>query len=286
LVVIVLVDPSGVFQGVILLAVPHMDDEILACGGTIALLPNKDRIYAVYATDGMRAPAPIVPWRDATSPDLGAVRVRESKAAMGYLGVPEENLAFLGLPEGQLGKNRRELVGALKGLLEEINPSHILMPFRYDRHVDHLAVNHAIMAICKDGLYQGDLLEYFVYYRSRLLPAGDIRDYIHPQHLLEVNIEDASARKLAALDHFKSQTTRFYAWQTRPNLTPQLLEEVSCAPELFLRYDASAPGPAVFDRHATWIRLAHRLEPVMKKRKDQIVALGNRGLGRKDQWGD
>jgi LmbE family N-acetylglucosaminyl deacetylase len=279
----VLINPIGDFQGVILIAVPHMDDGVLACGGTIAMLPRKERIHVVYATDGMASPAPVVPWRDSVSPDLGDVRAREAKAAMGYLGVPEENIEFLGLPEGELEKSGRALVSSLKELVGRINPSYILMPFRYDRHVDHLALNHAVMAACQEGLYKGDLLEYFVYYRCRLLPAGDVREYIHPQHLLEVNIEDVSARKRAALDHFRSQTTRFYAWQTRPNLTSQLLHEVSRAPELFLRYDASAPGPAVFDRNALWIRLAHRLEPALKKRKDQVVALWARGLGRKDQ---
>lgn len=280
------IDPNHVFQGPVLIAVPHMDDEVLACGGTIARLAHKDQIHAVYATDGMRAPAPILPWRDAISPDLGAVRMNESRAAMGYLGVPAENLAFLGLPEGELGRNKRHLITALRELVERIDPVHILMPFRYDRHADHLALNQAIMSLCEEGLYRGQLFEYFVYYRYRLLRARDIRAYIHPQHLLQVNTGDVAGRKRAALDQFKSQTTRFYAWQTRPNLTPQLLDEVSHAPELFVRYDPSAPGRAVFDRCVTWIRLAHRLEPVIKKRKDQMVALWTRGLGRKDREGD
>lgn len=278
-----LIDPIGEFQGVILIAAPHMDDGVLACGGTIAMLPGKDRIHIVYATDGMASPTPVVPWRDSVSPDLGDVRAREAKAAMGTLGVPEENIEFLGLPEGELKENGRALVSSLRERIGRLNPSRILMPFRYDRHVDHLALNHAVIAACQEGLYKGDLLEYFVYYRYRLLPAGDMRDYIHPQHLLEVNIEDVSARKRVALDHFRSQTTRFYAWQTRPNLTSQLLDEVSRAPELFLRYDASAPGPAVFDRNVLWVRLAHWLEPVVKRRKDQTVALATRTLGRRYQ---
>ncbi len=277
------IDPGSVFQGVVLVAAPHMDDEMLACGGTIARLPRKDRIHVVYATDGMRAPAPIVPWRDAISPDLGAIRVGESTAAMCSLGVPAQNLEFLGLPEGRLGAIGQQLTGRIRTLVERIDPAVILMPFRYDRHSDHLALNHAIMAICEERQYQGLLVEYFVYYRYQLLPSGDIRGYIDPRHLLEVDIEDVSAQKRAALAHFKTQTTRFYSWQTRPNLTSQLLDEVSHTPELFLRYDASAPGPAVFDRYANWIRIAHRLEPVLKKRKDQVVALANRALGRKDQ---
>jgi LmbE family N-acetylglucosaminyl deacetylase len=278
-----LVDPIKVFQGVIVIAVPHMDDGVLACGGTIAKLPQKKRIHVVYATDGMRAPAPILPWRDAVSPDLGMVRMQEARAAMGYLGIPEENIHFLSLPEDRLKNHMEMLRRSLTELIEQIKPAHILTPFRYDRHADHLALNYVITAACQQGVFQAELTEYFVYYRWRLLPAGDVRKHIHPQHLLEVNIQDVSAQKRAALDCFKSQTTRFYAWQTRPNLTPQLLDEVSQTPELFLRYDASVLGAAVFTRAVTWIRLAHRLEPFMKKKKDQVVALWARGLGRNDR---
>ena len=41
------VDPAGTFKGTVLIAAPHMDDEILACGGTIALLPQKHKIQRV-----------------------------------------------------------------------------------------------------------------------------------------------------------------------------------------------------------------------------------------------
>jgi LmbE family N-acetylglucosaminyl deacetylase len=279
------IDPAEIFQGTIVITVPHMDDGVLACGGTIAKLPQKERIHVIYATDGMKSPAPVLPWRDSISPDLGVVRMREATVAMGYLGIPEENIHFLGLPEGQLKNHMETMSSSLTELIEQIKPAHILTPFRYDRHTDHLALNHVITAAHQQGLYQAELTEYFVYYRWRLLPAGDVRKYIQPGRLLEVNIQDASAQKRSALDCFKSQTTRFYVWQTRPNLTPMLLDAVSQTPELFLRYDASAPGPAVFDRHVTWIRLAHRLEPFLKKRKDRVVALWARGLGRNDRQG-
>jgi LmbE family N-acetylglucosaminyl deacetylase len=275
-----LADPAEVFQGTVLIAAPHMDDGVLACGGTIAKLPQKERIHVVYATDGMKSPAPIVPWRDSITPDLGRARMREAQSALGCLGVPQANIHFLGLPEGQLRRNVRALNCALEALIGFLRPTHILMPFRYDRHADHLVLNHAITAACGWGAHQANLIEYFVYYRWRLLPGGDVRKYIYSQHLFEIDIQDVSAQKRAALDRFKSQTTQFYPWQTRPNLTPLLLDEVSQTPEWFLRYDASVPGPAVFSRATTWIRLAHRLEPLLKKNKDQVVALWARGFRR------
>src|SRR5262245_40734826 len=92
------------FTGTMVIIAPHMDDEALACGGLIAKLTNKDRIHVIYATDGMKSPAPIMPG-DAISPDLGKVRVQESTAAMKVLGIPEKNLHFLCLPEAQLREN-------------------------------------------------------------------------------------------------------------------------------------------------------------------------------------
>lgn len=49
-------DPADVFRGELCVTVPHMDDCVLACGGTTALLPHKTEIHFVYATDGARSP--------------------------------------------------------------------------------------------------------------------------------------------------------------------------------------------------------------------------------------
>ena len=276
-----LVDSAAQFQGTILIAAPHMDDEVLACGGVIAKLPQKERIHVAYATDGMRSPAPIMPWRDAITPDLGEVRMEESRAALKLLGVPEENAHFLRLPEADLGRNLPALRRLLLELLEYLKPDHIFMPFRYDRHPDHLAMNHTITGAHRQGLCpQAQLIEYFVYYRWRLLPAGDVRRYIAPQHLLAVDIADVSAKKRMALDCFQSQATIYYDWQTRPILTPTLLDEECVGPELFLRYDESAPGAAVFAQTVLWIRIVHRLEPLLQRWKYRLGAMFQRGLQR------
>lgn len=278
----IFVDPDEIFKGVVLIMAPHMDDEVLACGGTIAQLQQpKERLHIIYATDGMGSPAPILPWLDSISPDLGVVRMREARDAMEYLGVPATNIHFLALPDGRLKNYKRALRDLLGELIEQLKPAHILIPFRYDCHTDHLALNRVITTAHRQGLFQAELTEYFVYYRWRLLPEGDIRKYIYPQYLIEVKTEGVSAQKRAALDCFKSQTMKFYSWQTRPNLSSLLLDEVARTPELFLRYHPSVPGPAIFSRSIPWIRVAHRLEPLMKRKKDQAIALWQRGVGRR-----
>ncbi|HVF25283.1 MAG TPA: PIG-L family deacetylase, partial [Anaerolineales bacterium] len=221
------------FTGTIVIVAPHMDDEALACGGLIAKLPDEQRVHIIYATDGMKSPAPIMAG-DEITPDLGKVRMHESVQAMKLLGVPEQNLYFLSLPEAQLRENFSVLQKALSEKLKQLAPQYIFAPFRYDRHLDHLAVNHVVVSAIEQGIVQSQLIEYFVYYRWRLLPKCDIRKYIQPQYLFKFDISDVATLKRQSLDHFTSQTTIYYPWQTRPILTPMLLDEECANPEYFL----------------------------------------------------
>jgi LmbE family N-acetylglucosaminyl deacetylase len=252
-----------ILSGNIVIVAPHMDDEVLACGGLIAKLSDKNRIHIIYATDGMKSPAPIIPGRDEISPDLGKVRTNESLEAMKLLGVPEQNLHFLCLPEAKLHKNVSILQVPLRKILNPLNPQHIFVPFRYDRHLDHLAVNHAVASELEQGTVQAQLIEYFVYYRWRLLPKRDIRKYLKPQYLFQLPIADVAKQKRQALDCFTSQTTIYYPWQTRPILTPVVLDAECTNPEYFLVSNNSYSGTAVFSSLILWIRLAHRLEPIL-----------------------
>jgi LmbE family N-acetylglucosaminyl deacetylase len=273
------VHPDDVFRGVVLITVPHMDDEALACGGTIARLSDKRRLHLVYATDGMKAPEPVLPWTDAVSADLGAIRKAESVAAMTLLGVPERNIHFLDLPERRLERAAAQLRPLVAELIEQLRPDHVLTPFRFDRHRDHIALNRATTAAVLEASWPVQLTEYFVYHYWRLLPKRDVRRYIQREHLLRVDTVGVAAQKHAALECFTTQTTRFYPWQARPNLTPALLDQVSHEPELFLRFDPSSPGTAVFRQGVPWIRVAHRLESPLKRYKDRAVALSRRLFG-------
>jgi LmbE family N-acetylglucosaminyl deacetylase len=263
----IMADPTEIFKGTILFIIPHMDDEALACGGIIAKLPQKEQIHLVYATDGMKSPAPIMPGKDAINSNLGEVRVQESVAAMRLLGVPQQNLHFFRLPEGELRFHITRLKDHLLAAIAIIRPDYVFIPFRYDRHLDHLAINRVVLDALHQGFFKAQVVEYFVYYRSRLLPKRDIRKYIQPHHLIKIDIKDVSKQKRAALDCFKSQTTIYYSWQTRPILTDSLLEEECQNPEYFLLYNPSFPGSAVFASTVLWIRIAHRIEPVLQKWK-------------------
>jgi LmbE family N-acetylglucosaminyl deacetylase len=267
------VDVARIFAGSGLIVVPHMDDEVLACGGTIALLPDKSAWHVAYATDGMASPEPTLPRRQVVPAELGRVRRSEAQAALTFLGLPAANVHFMNLPDGRLRRHRPQLQQEVASLVHRLKPDHLLIPFRYDRHPDHLALNHALVALVQQGSIEATLSEYFVYYLWRLLPGGDVRRYVRSELLHEVDVSSVRQQKRAALDFFKSQTTCYYPWQTRPNLTNEYLDGVCREPEMFLRSDEVITGAAVFARAETWIRLAHSVEPPLKRARDRLIGL-------------
>ncbi len=258
---------------------PHVDDETLGCGGTLARLPHKKAWHVVYATDGMRSLEPDIPWRDKVPPELGRIRQEEARAALSMLGIPSENIHFLGFPDGKLSRHKRELCRAMTEWIRAWRPDHVLVPFRYDRHPDHLAVNRAGTALAKTQKIKCDLIEYIVYSKWRLLPEGYVRRYIRPELLRKVDITAVAAIKRAALDAFKSQTTCFLDWQVRPTLPEALLEQACREPECFLPYDARFEGASIFTRSAFRIRVVHSLEPWLHKRRNQVSVLWHRLVG-------
>jgi LmbE family N-acetylglucosaminyl deacetylase len=276
-------DLGQLCSSTVVIVAPHMDDEALACGGLITRLPNKDHIHIIYATDGMKSPAPIIAGRDEISPGLGKIRMQESREAMKLLGVPERNLHFLCLPEAELQNHMSPLQNSVREKIKSIAPQYIFVPFRYDRHLDHLAVNHVVVSALEQGDIKAQLIEYFVYYRWRLMPKRDIRKYIKPQYLFHLNITEVAKQKREALDRFTSQTTIYYPWQTRAILTSTLLDEECQNPEYFLISPTSLSGTAVFSGPVLWIRLAHRLEPLLLRWKYSTLSILKRVFQKRGQ---
>lgn len=266
-------DLEQLSSSTIVIVAPHMDDEALACGGLIALLPNKERIHVIYAADGSQSPAPVFRWQGEVSPDLSGIRMHESIDAMNELGVPNHNLHFLYFPDGRLRKNMHNLRRSIREKIGNIDPQIVFVPFRYDRHPDHLAVNLAVASEIKEHASHVQVAEYFVYHRWRLLPKRDIRKYIKPEYLFQLAIDKVSTQKRRMLDCFVSQSTNFYSWQTRPILTPTLLDEECQNPEYFLIAPDLLPDAQVFTGAVFWIQLAHWIEPILLRWKGILYSL-------------
>jgi LmbE family N-acetylglucosaminyl deacetylase len=257
----------------LLIVAPHMDDEVLGCGGSMLRHTDKTRIHCVYATDGARSPAPLLPWIGSIDPGIKELRRREAHEVMGAVGIPPDNLVFLDLPDGKLSRNATELKTRLETEMARIAPSVILIPFRYDLHPDHVAVNRCVRRAVRESPDGRVLLEYFIYFRWRLVKAKDIRRTIPESHLLNVDIASVAAKKSAAIRLYRSQTSILGDWQERPILTAQSIAKRCSEPETFLRSDPGQPLSAIFSDNRIRILLAHYAERMGKRRKDQVRAL-------------
>jgi LmbE family N-acetylglucosaminyl deacetylase len=258
------------FEGDILVCAPHMDDDALGCGTLIALHARRGRVHVLFASDGSRSPEPP---RDEPRADRGLPAVREAEAIAGLavLGVPRSNIEFMRLPDGSLGLHEDEIARAICDRSEAVGASTVFVPFRYDRHPDHLAVNRAASSAHRDGRCPATLVEYFVYTKWRMLASGDVRDYVRHEDTVRVHAAEAAGLKRAALAHHRSQTTLYYQGQRRPILTGALLDQACAEPETFLRYRPDRAGRRGLARGRWWVPLACKLEPSLKRLKDRLT---------------
>lgn len=257
----------------LLVIAPHMDDEILGCGGLMLLHEDKNRLHCIYATDGGKSPVPLLPWQRESDIDLAQIRERESREALAEIGLPLDNAISMGLPDGGLSRAGGELAHRLEQETRRIRPDFILVPFRYDLHSDHVAVQRAIRDLKRAGRIDGIILEYFIYVRWRLIGGRDIRRRIPKRMMLEIDISSVSSAKRSALCRYRSQTSILYSWQEGPILTEERVQQRCFEPECFLVADSSKPLLACFSgkRHA--LLISHYAERFGKRRKDQMVAL-------------
>jgi N-acetylglucosamine malate deacetylase 1 len=252
-----------------LVVAPHMDDESLGCGMLLAERDEAQPVHVIFASDGSRSPP--LPPGDRALHGLANLRQQEACRALAELGVPERDVEFLGFPDGTLADRGGPLQCALEARIHEVQPAHVLVPFRYDRHPDHLAVNRAVTELRSVHRIQAEVWEYFVYSEWRLLPSGDVRAYLRTEDLYSTFSEAAAVRKRRALECHRSQTTLLSAAQQRPILTAALLDRVCGEPEVLLRQRTDLPGRKVLEGYRWWIPIAHELEPRLKRLKDRLV---------------
>jgi LmbE family N-acetylglucosaminyl deacetylase len=91
----------------VLIFCAHEDDDGTQMGFIRALVENQLPLHLVYYTSG-DAGACDRYFQHSCGPaealDYGPVRMQEARAALGHLGVPTENIMFMGLPDGGTGK--------------------------------------------------------------------------------------------------------------------------------------------------------------------------------------
>lgn len=138
---------------------PHPDDEVLGCGGTIALkVMAGARVRVVIMTDGRTSHASFV---DAAA--LARMRREEALDASSVLGLQPADYRFLEFEDSRLRDNAEAAREYVRQILRELEPAQVFVPHRSDRIADHVATFKIVEAAARAYGKPITLLEYPVW---------------------------------------------------------------------------------------------------------------------------
>lgn len=147
----------------VLVIAPHPDDESIATGGLLQLARDAGaKMRVIVLTDGDNNPWPQrwiekhwhINARDRAR--WGARRRGEAMDAMRRIGMYDEQMVFLGMPDlgltDLLMHERKRPIALLRDELEKFAPTLLVMPALSDRHPDHSAAHILVrMAFAQIG---------------------------------------------------------------------------------------------------------------------------------------
>jgi LmbE family N-acetylglucosaminyl deacetylase len=182
-----------------LVVAPHMDDEVLGCGGTIARLADAgSEVHVAVVTTG-RPPR----FEAAAEEDCR----KEAIAAHGILGVHRTH--FLDLPAAELDMvPHAELNQALGEIVGAVAPDMLLLPFNGDVHLDHQLIFNSGMVAARPNrsLFPTRLWAYETLSETNW-NAPYLTPGFHPT--IYVDIAATLDRKIAAMRAYASQLRLF-----------------------------------------------------------------------------
>ena len=137
----------------ILVVAPHMDDEVIPCGGTAIL--NADAggaVGVVFVSDSGGVGDGQARERRAANRHEEARRVTES---LGF-----EVVASLGFPDTKLPLYEGHITAGLTEIIASFSPERVFCPFPSDSHADHQATAIAVAAACRAAALKGEVWAY------------------------------------------------------------------------------------------------------------------------------
>lgn len=175
-------------ERVVVLA-PHMDDETIGCGGTLAQhVARGSQITVIFLTDGSRGGKADSSSGTRTAGPLTEIRRDEARRALQSLGITE--LHFLDGEDGGLAPTA-PLTARLRQLLEASRAELLYLPFFLEEHPDHRAATDILLAAVQGTSLNFRCLGYEVW--TPLFPNCLVR------------IDDTVEQKRAAIGHYLSQ---------------------------------------------------------------------------------
>lgn len=214
-------DVPGETKKVLILA-PHIDDDIIGCGGTISRYINGGaRVHILYLTTGQRSRHPFL-----DEEQLKEERKREACRVAELYGL--KDLYFLDNIDGNLCLDR-ENVEKVMDLVDQIQPDLVLVPFFLDYNLDHIETNRILIEAARKARWEMNLLAYQI---QCPLSPGTINRI--------VDIDSSILIKQKALELYKTQVygKRFFQTVVDLNRYQSSLASKRCSyVEVFLSLD-------------------------------------------------
>ncbi len=117
----------------LLILAPHPDDEVIGCGGLLALhLRDGRSVRVLIATDGREA---------------GDAAQREAESIRALASLGEVPVDFLHIPDRRLDADDKSLLDRIRSLLVEYRPDLIAVPSPAEIHPDHVALSRAFCSL-------------------------------------------------------------------------------------------------------------------------------------------
>lgn len=210
----------SLIEGDALVLAPHPDDETIACGGLIAAKRSAGHhVDVVVATDGATSHTSTV----LTPDELVELRRAEVRQATRRLGLADDQLHLLELPDGRLDTYADTASRALESLLSTHDYDQVFLPSRRDWNADHRALAAIGATVAQPHRASVRLYSYPVWFfepwawyepgASR--PAKAWQCVVRPgvglgrARVLGLDVDEVLAIKVHALEAYRSQLINF-----------------------------------------------------------------------------
>lgn len=231
---------------------PHPDDEVIACGGTIARFAAEGaRVRVVFATDGAMSHSAVLGIHtDPTPAELRETRREEARSAAKAMGLDKDAALFLDYPDTALADHLpafREDV--LKVLREHRDVTHVYLPHEVrELNADHRLTGETVVSCLAELGLTPQLFRYVVWderteeefgfvNRNPAAGRGEVTE-----RLVSFDISAYTERKHAAFREHRTQVELYSARQTRPVVPLPFQERVFAARTEEFWVSEPAPG--------------------------------------------
>ena len=202
---------------------PHEDDDLSAAGTMAKLVKNGNKVYIVLYTSGNKGSRDL----EMTSERLAQIRKAEDLAANKILGIPAENIFFLGYDDGMLEYvPQKEIVEKVCWFIRKYRPDALITMDPGDKWVKWYKTDHRASALLTaDGARAAAYHLYFPHQRINegLMPYT-VRDwffYSSHEPNYKVDITDVAELKFEASCQHVSQFGKGNLKYTGPTMDPE-----------------------------------------------------------------